>query len=153
LINEQFDLEFKLYMRNKGINFDPNVFDLKFNPPQNFAAYRQAEMDGVRINTFGSIAAVPHISKRFALKRFLGLTSEEVAENEQMWKEENGLSKDALPAGSELRGAGVTADGMQTDLDTLSQSGEAPEGMEGGPEPDMSGASPAPADGSAPAPV
>ena len=153
LINEQFDLEFKLYMRNKGINFDPNVFDLKFNPPQNFAAYRQAEMDGVRINTFGSIAAVPHISKRFALKRFLGLTSEEVAENEQMWKEENGLSKDALPAGSELRGAGVTADGMQTDLDTLSQSGEAPEGMEGGPEPDMSGATPAPADGSAPAPV
>jgi len=153
LINEQFDLEFKLYMRNKGINFDPNVFDLKFNPPQNFAAYRQAEMDGVRINTFGSIAAVPHISKRFALKRFLGLTSEEVAENEQLWKEENGLSKDALPAGSELRGAGVTADGMQTDLDTLSQSGESPEGMEGGPEPDMSGASPAPADGAAPAPV
>jgi hypothetical protein len=153
LINEQFDLEFKLYMRNKGINFDPNVFDLKFNPPQNFAAYRQAEMDGVRINTFGSIAAVPHISKRFALKRFLGLTAEEVAENEKMWKEENGLSKDALPAGSELRGGGITADGMQTDLDTLSQSGESPEGMEGGPEPDMSGATPAPADGSAPATV
>jgi hypothetical protein len=142
LINEQFDLEFKLYMRNKGINFDPNVFDLKFNPPQNFAAYRQAEMDGVRINTFGSIAAVPHISKRFALKRFLGLTAEEVAENEQMWKEENGMSKDALPAGSELRGAGVTADGMQSDIEDLSQSGEAPEGMEGGPEPDMSGATP-----------
>jgi len=142
LINEAFDLEFKLYMQNKGINFDPNVFDLKFNPPQNFAAYRQAEMDGVRINTFGSIAAVPHISKRFALKRFLGLTAEEVAENEKMWKEENGMSNDALPAGSELRGAGVTADGMKTDLDTLSQSGEAPEGMEGGPEPDMSGATP-----------
>jgi len=142
LINEQFDAEFKLYMQNKGINFDPNVFDLKFNPPQNFAAYRQAEMDSVRITTFGSIAAVPHISKRFSLKRFLGLTAEEVAENEQMWKEENGMSKDALPAGSELRGAGVTADGMQTDLDTLSQSGESPEGMEGGPEPDMSGATP-----------
>jgi len=79
LMNDQFDTEFKMYMNNKGINIDPNLFDVKFNPPQNFAAYRQAEMDGARANVFTTMAQVPHISKRFALKRFLGLTAEEVA--------------------------------------------------------------------------
>jgi len=89
LMDAAFDLEFKQYLQNKGINIDPSLFDVKFNPPQNFASYRQAEMDGVRIGTFGNIVQVPFISKRFALKRFLGLSQEEIAENQDMWKEEN----------------------------------------------------------------
>ena len=148
LLNETFDTEFKYYLKMKGINFDPNIFDLKFNPPQNFASYRQAEMDGVRIQTFGGIAEVPHISKRFALKRFLGLTQEEVVENETMWREENGLAKNQLPAGGELRGAGITADGMASDVDELGSANEAPEGMEdmeaGGEAAGMAQATPAP---------
>jgi hypothetical protein len=149
LINGTFDTEFKLYMHAKGINFDPNIFDLKFNPPQNFASYRQAEMDTARVNTFASMVEVPFMSKRFAMKRFLGLTAEEIAENEQQWREENGMAKNAVPAGSELRGAGITADGMQSDVENLSTSNDAPEGMEGGPEPmggeAAAGAAPAPA--------
>ena len=134
LINEQFDTEFKLYMKVKGINFDPNIFDLKFNPPQNFASYRQAEMDTARVSTYTTLAEVPYLSKRFSMKRFLGLTAEEMAENELMWRQENGMAKNGLPAGSELRGAGITADGMQTDAEDLASSQPAPEGMEGGPE-------------------
>jgi hypothetical protein len=135
LLNENFDLEFKGYMQRKGINFDPNVFELQFNPPQNFAAYRQTEMDTARIASFSSIISVPHISKRFALKRFLGLTAEEMAENEEQWKEENGLSAKAPNANAELRSAGITGGGIDSDVDALGQSGEAPEGMPGGPEP------------------
>ena len=49
------------------------------------------------------------MSKRFALKRFLGLSAEEMAENETMWREENA---DNIPinssAGVQMRGAGVT---------------------------------------------
>jgi hypothetical protein len=131
LMNDSFDLQFKVYMNKKGINIDPNLFDLKFNPPQNFASYRQAEMDGARVNTFTTMAGVPHISKRFALKRFLGLSQEEMAENEKMWKEENVDTKTNLSAQAELRSAGVTASGIQGDIDDLGQSGEAPEGMEG----------------------
>jgi hypothetical protein len=118
-MNEQFDTEFKLYMRNKGINIDNNLFDLKFNPPQNFASYRQAEMDTARVNTFNTMAAIPMVSKRFALKRFLGLTQEEVSENEKLWREENTDFNADMSVNAQLRGAGVTAAGMSADVNSL----------------------------------
>ncbi len=119
LLNESFDDEFKLYLRNKGINVDNNIFDLKFNPPQNFAAYRQAEMDTARVNTFNSMIAVPFVSRRFAMKRFLGLTSEEISENESLWQEENVDSDVSLSASAELRSQGITANNMSGDISGL----------------------------------
>jgi hypothetical protein len=126
LINEPFDLEFKMYLHAKGINIDSNIFDLKFNPPQNFAAYRQTEMDTARVTTYTTMMAVPHISKRFALKRFLGLTAEELAENETLWREENIDTDTNLSASAELRSAGITANGMTGDLSGLSTTAEPP---------------------------
>ena len=149
LINDNFDLEFKAYMREKGINFDPNLFDLKFNPPQNFASYRQAEMDTARVTTYSTIAAIPHMSKRFALKRFMGLTTEEIAENERMWKEENGLSKENMTAAAELRSAGITGTSASAEADAMGQAGEPDPNMPGMAEggeagmPDAGGAPPA----------
>ncbi len=119
LMNEYFDVEFKLYLHNKGINVDSNIFEVKFNPPQNFAAYRQTEMDTARVTTYTAVAQVPHLSKRFALKRFLGLTAEEMAENETMWKEENVDEDTILPANAELRGVGITANGMGADMSAV----------------------------------
>jgi len=119
LMNDQFDTEFKLYLHNKGINIDNNLFDVKFNPPQNFAAYRQAEMDTARVNTFNTMVAVPFVSKRFAMKRFLGMTAEEIAENERMWKEENVDIGVELPASAELRSLGVTAGGISADMSSI----------------------------------
>ena len=135
LLNENFDIEFKDYLMHKGINFDPGIFELQFNPPQNFAAYRQTEMDTARIASYGSIVAVPYISKRFALKRYLGLSAEEMAENEELWKEENGLSNKQLAAAAELRSAGITGGGMEQDTENLGQAEELPPeeaGMPGG---------------------
>jgi hypothetical protein len=126
LINEQFDLEFKLYLHNNGINIDGNIFEVKFNPPQNFASYRQAEMDTARIQTFTGIVQVPFVSKRFALKRFLGLTAEEMSENELRWREENVDSDTVLPANAELRSVGITAAGLGADINSLSGATEAP---------------------------
>jgi hypothetical protein len=120
LINDPFDTEFKMYLHTKGINIDSNIFDLKFNPPQNFASNRQAEMDTARVNTYNVLAAIPYISKRFAMKRFLGLTTEEISENENMWEEENVDTDTALSASAELRTAGVTAGGMSGDMGDLS---------------------------------
>ena len=143
LMNEQFDLEFKLYLNKKGINIDPNIFDIQFNPPQNFASYRQAEMDTARVTTFSTMIAVPFVSKRFAMKRFLGMTAEEVAENESMWKEENVDEGAKLSANAELRGAGITANNMSGDLSGLSDTSS--------PPPEQMGGEPgAPADGGAP---
>jgi hypothetical protein len=77
-------------------------------------------MDTARVNTFGSLVAVPFMSKRFAMKRFLGLTTEEITENEQMWREENVDTDVSLSASAELRSQGVTANNITGDLSALS---------------------------------
>jgi hypothetical protein len=130
LISTSFDIEFKRYMHTRGVNIDSTLFDLRFNEPLNFASSRQAALDTERINTFNTIHAVPYMSHRFALKRFLGLTDDEIAENERLWAEEqgDGSATDTDSAG-ELRSAGLSAGGIAGDMET---SGDlsAPEGME-----------------------
>jgi hypothetical protein len=116
-IIEEFDLEFKLFLQNSGLVIDPGIFELQLNPPQNFAAYRQAEMDGARVQTFAAIQEVPYMSKRFALKRFLGLTDEEIRENETLWKQENADKfQTEIDAAAALRGVGVTPGGIQSNI-------------------------------------
>jgi hypothetical protein len=125
-IVETFDLEFKLWMESNGVNIDPSLFELKFNPPQNFAAYRQSELDTARAATFAQLQEIPHLSKRFAMKRFLGMTQEEITENEHMWREEQGGNlKPVLDAGGQMRSVGITPAGTQADL--AGQAAEAPE--------------------------
>jgi len=128
MIVEVFDQEFKLWLFHNGINIDSSIFELKFNPPQNFAAYRQSELDATRVNLFASVQELPYISKRFALKRFLGLTQEEITENETLWKEENGNKVSNInDASAEMRAAGITPGGMTADLSGMDA--EAPEDM------------------------
>lgn len=126
-----FDTEFKLFLYNRGVNIDFSLFDLKFQSPQNFASYRQAELDNQRIGTFTQMAALSFVSKRFALKRFLGLTDEDLAENERMWKEENGekatVSTDST---GEMRSAGITPSGITADLGLAAGAEEAPADMQ-----------------------
>ena len=133
-IVESLDMEFKMWLNSAGVNIDPSLFELKFNPPQNFAAYRQAELDTTRANIFGAIQQVPHLSKRFALKRYLGLSAEEIAENERLWKEENaGNLQPPTDAAGEMRGAGITPGGMEAEMGD--QTAEAPEDMAAAAEP------------------
>jgi hypothetical protein len=119
LIVEKLDQEFKMFMRWRGINIDGSMFELRFNEPQNFAKYRQAEIDQVRINAFTALEQTPYISKRFLLKRYLDLSEEEMQENEEMWNEENGSIDDTTASSAGLRAVGVTSAGLQQDLDTL----------------------------------
>ena len=135
LVVEEFDQEFKRYLLEKGINIDTNMFDLKFQPPQNFAAYRQSEIDNARVPTYTQMSAIPYISNRFAMKRFLGLSDEEVAENERLWREENdeNLETPATDASGEMRSAGISSAGIESDIGGMEDeldTGEAP--IEGG---------------------
>jgi hypothetical protein len=117
LIQGVFDIEFKRYLYERGVNIDFSLFDLQFEPPQNFATYRQAELDNQRAPIFAQMTSVPIIAKRFALKRFLGLSDEEIVENEKMWAEENGRSKAvSTDSTSEMRTAGVSQAGIESDL-------------------------------------
>jgi hypothetical protein len=114
LMEEEIDKEFKLYLFQNGIVIDDSIFRLKFNPPQNFAAYRLSELDTARVQTFQTMNEVPYMSKRFTMKRFLGLSQEEITENERLWKEENrDISGFEEPASSEMRGAGITPGGIE----------------------------------------
>jgi hypothetical protein len=127
-IVETFDLEFKIWLSSSGINIDSSIFELKFNNPQNFAAYRQSELDTARVATFAQVSQIPHFSKRFAMKRYLGMTQEEITENEKLWKEENGANlKPSLDAAAEMRAAGVSP--AATGGEMAAQTAEAPPDM------------------------
>jgi hypothetical protein len=131
LVTSVFDEEFKLYMNSMGVNIDSNLFELKFNPPLNFASSRQAAVDAERITTFNTIQTMPYMSKRFAMKRYLGLTDEEIADNERMWGEENGKGQPTYTdAAGELRSAGLSAAGIEGDLGASADL-TGPEDMEG----------------------
>jgi len=144
LLAEDFNQEFKKYLLEKGVNIDIAMFDIKFQNPINFASYRQAEVDNSRIATYSQLASIPFISKRYALARFLGLTPEEMAENERLWREENELEAQIKPtsAAGELRTQGISTAGIEQDL-----AGAEAEAEEPAPE---GGASPTPQQGGAP---
>jgi hypothetical protein len=124
----KLDEEFKLFLRWRGLNIDSGLFNLTFNPPQNFAAYRQSELDTARMGSFTAVEAYPYMSKRFAMERFLGLTEEEIARNEKMWREENDKEIKVEPEGSDLRNIGVSVGDIETDIQTgeEAQAGEEP---------------------------
>ena len=119
MLNPTFDEEFKLWIKSKGYNIDNSMFELKLNPPQNFAQYRQTEMDQQRIQSFSQVAELPYMSKRFALKRYLGLTEEEMTDNAALWAEENDVKQKTPTKSSQLRTGGVTQAGIASDLDNL----------------------------------
>lgn len=152
----KLDEEFKLFLRWRGFNIDSGLFQLQFNPPQNFAAYRQSELDTARVSTFATMEAFPYMSKRFALERFLGLTEEEITKNEELWREENDETQDAEPQGQDLRNVGVSVGDIESDEQTGEEMNEpeTPAGEEpiapevAGP---VTGALGAPAGGAAPA--
>lgn len=117
----KLDEEFKLFLRWRGFNIDTGLFQITFNPPQNFAAYRQSELDNARVSTFATMEAFPYIAKRFALERFLGLSEEEIKKNEQLWLEENADDVAQDPKGSDLRNIGVSTGDFQADSDTADE--------------------------------
>ena len=150
MIIDKLDTEFKMFMRWRGINIDGQLFELIFNPPQNFAQYRQADIDSAKIQTFTQLEQYPYLSKRFLMKRYLGLSEMEMAENEIMWAEEHGEADESSPGQAQLRNVGITPGGIQGDLEgiaPLPDTGTAPTpevGAEGTPPPPESapGASP-----------
>ena len=111
------DDEFKMFMRWRGFNIDSGLFNIKFNPPQNFASYRQAELDTTRIQAFSALEQLPYMSKRFLMKRYLGLTDDELQENTEQWEEETGQPIETEPTGSDLRTVGVSPGDIEGDVE------------------------------------
>ena len=137
---DKLDDEFKMFLRWRGFNIDSGLFAIKFNPPQNFASYRQAELDTTRMQAFGALEPLPYMSKRFLMKRYLGLTDDELQENTEMWQEETGQPVDVEPTGSDLRTVGVSPGDIEGDVamgDAVAADGEGADPAMGGEEIDI----------------
>ena len=144
LIAPMLDKEFKVFMKQRGINIDSSEFDIDFLEPQNFSDYREIEVNNARSAVFTQLSEIPYLSHRFKLKKFLGLTEDEILENERMWTEEN-EGQDAMASSGE-EGAGFGATGLkgpgEADLDLgmgmedleAEGGGTAEPGAEGGAE-------------------
>lgn len=125
LISPTFDTFFKEYIAAKGLSIDENLFELQFNPPQNFTKYRQIELDLQQTQVYSAVAQNTRLSERFKLKRYLNLTEEEIIENEEMFVEENpdkmtaatgSTAAESSPQG-DLGSVGLRPDGGGDDLD------------------------------------
>jgi hypothetical protein len=139
------DKEFKLFMKNKGINIDASLFDLKFVEPQSFSQYKEIEVHAARANVFSGLEGVPYMSRRFLMEKYLGLNEDEILKNERMWEEEN-LSgttpqADAMPGLGNIgvRGFDVPDGGADMDIPDV----DSGDGTEEGASP-ISGAEAAP---------
>lgn len=108
LIAPMIDREFKVFMKQRGINIDSSEFDIDFLEPQNFSDYREIEVNNARSAVFTQLSEIPYLSHRFKLQKFLGLTEDEILENERMWREENEGADASASSGQEAAGFGAT---------------------------------------------
>jgi hypothetical protein len=146
LIAPIFDKELKRFMMKNGVEIDWSLFELQFAPPQSFTRYRQIELDSQRVQVYQGIAENKFLAQRFKLTRYLGLSEDEVIENEKQWAEENaeklkrkvGTSPAENDMGGGLGDVGIHPGGgdMPADLEMPPEEGEAGGGpnMPGGPQ-------------------
>jgi len=136
LMVDTLDKEFKLFLKSRGVTIDSSIFELEFLEPQNFSDYRQIEIDAAHANNYNGLKDDAHISFRYAQKRYLGWSEDDIAENEKMWKEEQGWGKGPTEeegaGGADLRSVGVDSpDGMEFDEADFEDEGAEDMGDEG----------------------
>ena len=127
-LEEVFDQEFKIYLKVVGLRVDDEIFKLRLPDPANFALYRQAALDADLIGSFNNIEGTKYLSRRFVLKRYLGLSDDEIQMNEVMLKEERSISDTAnVPTVQQIYDPSVYDNRTAVEV-------EAPEGGGGGGE-------------------
>lgn len=127
LIAPFFDKEFKVFLKHRGANIDSASFDIDMFEPQNFSEYREIEINNARAAVFTQLAEIPYLSHRFKLEKFLGLTEDEILENEKLWEEENtGSNKNNQGESADFGVTGLKGP-SESDLDLTSGLSVAPE--------------------------
>lgn len=101
------DKEFKMFLKFRGVEVSSNLFELAFADPQSFSQYREIELNNAKTALFSSIEGVPYLSRKFILAKYLGLTEDEMIENERLWREENGTNGVKQDSVSDLGTLGV----------------------------------------------
>jgi len=129
MLQSELDKEFKLFLKHRGIEVPSSLFDLQFSEPQSFSQYREIELDNSRAALFGNLEGVPYLSRRFILKKYLGLSEDELVENERMWRDENDMfSEPEIDSKGNLGGLGLRSGDVEgfepTDVDAVDADGD-----------------------------
>jgi hypothetical protein len=93
-LEKTFDAEFKKFLIDAKIKVDPTIFNVVLPEPSNYSKSRQQTINADLLNNYSNADGIESLSKRFALKKYLGLTEDEIKENERMKKEELGMDPD-----------------------------------------------------------
>ena len=148
ILQTSLDNEFKLFLRHRGIEIPSSLFDLQFTEPQSFSQYRDIELESQRATLFSQIEGVGYLSRRFLMKKYLGLTEDELVENERMWRDENDIKSEAeIDAKGDLGSLGLRSGDVEgfepTDVDAEVDDidGDVP-GVDDGGESPISGEAP-----------
>lgn len=161
LIETTFDAEFKRFLYDQNIKIDSTIFRVVLPSCSNFAKAKQQAMDADLMNNYNNIIQDESISKRFAQKKYLGLSEEEIILNARMKLEEKGIDPDTakrsdlmavyspldIDAGGAPDGGLGGGGGGGMDEPLFDDEGETADGEEGGedlggadegvPEPDL----------------
>lgn len=102
-IEETLDREFKRFLYEQKIRVDTTVFRVTLPEPSNFAKSKQQAIDAQMINVYQNIKDDENLSARFKLKRFLGLSEEEIIMNQRLKLEEMGINPDTAKKSDLIR--------------------------------------------------
>jgi hypothetical protein len=86
---------FKWFVNQRQLAF-PEEGVFRINDSNSFADYKQIELDQSRLNVFNSTLQVMSLSKKVALQKYLGMTAEELAYNEEEKLYEKGLTAEQI---------------------------------------------------------
>lgn len=117
-IQEDLDSEFKMFLKYRGIDISAGSFYVEFTEPMNFSSYRELQIDNERAALFNQIQGIPYLSNQFKLKKYLGLTEDEIKQNEELWRAENNVDQ-YQAVESEAGPAGLSTMGIRPEADEL----------------------------------
>jgi hypothetical protein len=98
-INLTFDQQFKSYLKSAGIKIDPFLFKIRLTDPQNFRDYKQAEIDEKLISNFSNVKDVKFLAARYKMMHYLGMSEDDIQENEAMLRQELGIPEGGIAEG------------------------------------------------------
>lgn len=89
--------EFIKYCEKEGVKLpEKDEWFLFIAPPQAFEVYREAELKQAQLNVYQQAENMMSLSKRYSLEKFMGMTKEELEENENLKLMEKGYSKQKI---------------------------------------------------------
>jgi len=94
-LEKTLDEEFKKFLRLANIRIDESTYRIMLPEPSNFGKYKQLELDSQLLSAYTTPDGISYMSKRFALKRYLQMSDEELITNERLKREELGLDPDS----------------------------------------------------------